>query len=497
MNVLRPIRSAWLAAAVLVLVTSACGSTVPDDGTVGVLAGEGALGAPVGVDPLTGQPAAPGATGGASGSLGDGVSGGTGPTGGPGATGGATTSGATTPTSPGGVPEAPSRPIRIGVYYASGVNEAAEALGLGALSTGDTKAQATALAEHINASGGLAGRKIQLFFADASEYGSDPNAAYQAGCAQLVEDDDVDLMVSFAGMTVGSLECFTKAGVGVLNDFSNVRGTVMAANAEHFVATGDMSIERVASLLVDYLWDAKWLTKDSVVGVLSHDDVGSVEVVNTVLRDALAAHGLEIEEHQRLSRDANSMSQGGGAVLQFASAGVDRIIPLGANPLFVMNSASSQGYRPRWAIYSQLAPGSLLESTAPRDQLVGSAGFGYSPYFDIGKGERGAPVNANETRCLDVMKEAGQATNSGTTTAFQLTICNHFFYLQHAAAKLGSAPDDLLAFARPAVGGSFAAPGTFRTDVTKHVDGVAAVRPLAFAESCSCFQYVGGLRPVG
>ncbi|MSZ76174.1 MAG: ABC transporter substrate-binding protein, partial [Actinobacteria bacterium] len=402
------------------------------------------------------------------------------------------TSGAQPTTGPGGVPAAPSTPLKVGVYYASGVNEAAEALGLGALSVGDTKAQATALADDINANGGLAGRKIQLFFADASQYGSDANAAYEGACRRLVEDDDVDLLVTFAGMSIGNFECFVKAGVGVVNDISNIPDDIQAQWANLMGAPGDLAAHRLMGTLVDYLWSTKWLTKDSTIGVYTYDDAANSATVDGPLKAALAKYGLKVKTTVAVTAQ-NAVSQGGSVVLRFASDGVDRVLPVGASPLFVMNAAESQGYRPDYALYSSYGPGALLESSAPKAQLEGAAGVGWAPFYDIGKGKRPGPVSSQETRCFSVMEKAGQGTTSNTTKALQATMCNMFFYLEQAADKIGSAPDNLLALARPALRNTFVSPSTFKVDVTNRVDGVAAFRPLTFESGCSCFQY-GELR---
>ena len=482
-------RAVWVAAAALALVTSACGSTVQTTGADGVLAaGDGALGAPTGtIDPLTGQPLAPGATSGAGG-LGGGVSGGTGTTGATGGTAAPGAPGGAGTTTPGGVPAAPSTPLKIGLYYASGVNEVAEAFGLGALSTGDTKAQAQAIVKDINDNGGLAGRKIQLFFADASEYGTDPNANFEAGCRQLVEDDDVDLLVTFSGMSVGNLECFTKAGVGVLNDISTIPDDIQAKYADLMGAPGDLAINRLMRTMVDHLVATKWLTSKSVIGVYTYDDAQNQATVNGPLKEALAKHGLQWKTVVSID-DAQAVNQGNSVVLRFASDGVDKVLSVTGNPLFVMNAAESQGYRPDYALYSHFAPGSLMESTAPRAQLEGAAGIGWSPFYDIGKGRRPGPVSPQATRCFDIMTKAGQQSTSGTTQAFQSTLCSSFFYLEQAAAKIGAAPDNILALARGALGSSFVSPSTFEVDVTNRVDGVAAYRGLTFDNGCSCFQY--------
>ena len=490
-------RAPWVvgAALTLALTLTACGSTVqtPTAGGQAPVGAQpdGSLGAPVVGDPLTGDPLTGTPDPGSPTTAGDPVLPPTGdagtpasPAGTPGSDGGSPSDG---PSS--GAPTAPSTPMKVGIVYAEGVNQMAEALGLGALSTGDTKAQTAALAKYINDHGGVGGRKIELVYADLGRYGGTPESAMEAGCRQLTEDDKVEVMITFAGMSPGNMGCFANHGVDVINDISTLSDTVMRQYSGNLASPGGFGIERLLKEMVDHLWSTGWLTSASKVGAFSYDDTASATIVNGALKSALAAHGLEIKEYQRVSKDTGGITQASSVVLRFAAAGIDRVIPVNASPLFVMNAASSQGYRPRYALYSDYGPGALMESTAPKDQLVGAAGIGWSPYLDIGRGKKPGPVSKNETLCFDLMKGAGQTTSSNTTKSFQVVLCNNFFYLAYAAAKLGSAPDGLLALARTKVGASFVPASTFRTDVSKRVDGAAAYRPLAYDSGCSCFQY--------
>jgi hypothetical protein len=487
-------------ALLLALLTAGCGSTVQQTGPTAAGGTTDSLTQPLPGDSL-GEPGTevvpvdPGAP----------VEGGTGTdvTGVPGdATGGPGDPAApgTDPTAPGDPGPTPVGPgetgaLKVSLLYLDGVNEMADALGLSGLATGDAKAQATAIVKYLNAKGGVAGRQIQLLFApiDANEFADNRSAALEAACSQLTQDDKVAFVVSYLQLTEGFLSCLTKGGAALIDDASALPDGVMAAYGNTFSAPGDIATGRMLSELVESLWRTGWLTKDSKIGALSYDDAASVSLVNTALTQALARRGLKLTEYQRISNSADGVAQSSSAVLRYRTSGVDRIIPVNSNPLFVMQAASSQGYRPRYAFYSLFGPGALMESLAPRDQLTGAAGIGWSPYLDIGRGKKPGPVSGNETACFEVMKQAGQTSSSATTKALQLQLCNAFFYLAHAGAKVGSAPANLLGLARAKVGSSFAPADTFKTDVSKRPDGVAAIRALAFSNSCSCFQY-GALR---
>lgn len=501
-------RAAATASLALALVATGCGSTVQTDPTAGGPAG--ALGQPLPGDSLGEAGTLPdGSADPGTGTDGTTDGGGAG-TALPGSPTDPGTGDGSTPIAPGTDPGAPADPgttpegpaetgaLKVSLLYLEGANEMANALGLSGLSTGDAKAQAAAIVERLNADGGVAGREIDLSYTaiDANDMANNRSGALEAACSQLTQDDDVSFVVSYLPLTEGFLSCLAKGGVSLIDDASVLSDTTMATYANTFSAPGDIAPGRMLGELVESLWATGWLTEDSTIGALSYDDEASVSLVNGALAQALARHGLEIAEYQRISNTAAGVSQSSSAVLKYRTAGVDRIIPVNANPLFVMQGASSQGYHPRYALYSLFGPGALMESLAPRDQLEGAAGIGWSPYLDIGRGKKPGAVSSNETLCFDIMKAGGQTTSSATTKALQLQMCNGFFYLEHAAEKVGSAPTNLLGLARAKVGASFAPADTFKSDMSKRPDGVAAIRTLAFSSSCSCFQY-GALRTTG
>jgi hypothetical protein len=474
----------------LLLPLAACGTTVP-------LSQQGSAG--TSVDSL-GAPAVPGSTSGAAelgGTTGGttGSSGATASVGSPSSTGGVTgttgTSG-TTGTRPatsttGG--RADRSPVRVGLLYLDGADAAASSIGISGLSTGDALAQARAVVAKLNATGGLAGRRIDLRVGkmDAARAVSNPDATYATACATLTQDEKVAYDVSYVNLTSARLACYAKRGVTVLDDQSGVVDSAGAKYASTFAAPGELAYGRAANELVDALWRRGWLTSASKVGTLVPDTTDGAEIETRFLLPALARHGLKSASSFR----AGGASSAGSNVLKFRTAGVDRVIPMGQSPLFLMSAAESQGYRPAYAMNSGFGPGALLESAAPRAQLKNAAGIGWSKFLDIGAGTRPGPVSSNETLCFALMRQAGQQSTSGTTQAFQLSLCNVLMYLKAAtdsygvtAGLLGAVRTRGLAFAPADAYAIRAVPG--------RADGVGAYRDVAFDDSCSCFQYTSG-----
>ena len=383
-------------------------------------------------------------------------------------------------------------PVRVGVLYVKDAGSGGSAIGVQGLETGDAQAQAKAVIAWINEHGAAAGHQLVPYFAGVSFEDSvqNPETAEQAACTQLTQDDHVQFVVSYLGLFTSTIQCFAKGGAAVLDDQSSLADWSQQRYASAFAAPGDLAPGRMLRELVDALWRTGWLTKTSKVGTYAYDDNDSRRLVGSNLAQALAAHGLKIAKEEFISNDGNGFAQSGNVTLQFRSAGVDRVIPVLASPLFIMHSASSQGYHPEYAMYSTFGPGALMETAAPKDQLTGSRGIGWSPYLDIGGGTHPGPVNANETLCFDIYGKSGQSSSAATTKGLQLNLCSVLLYLKFAADRVVSVPADLLGQARPLVGATFPPADTFRSDVRYHPDGAAGYRDLAYEQGCGCYQYV-------
>jgi hypothetical protein len=346
----------------------------------------------------------------------------------------------------------------------------------------------------LNATGGLAGRPIDLRRGqmDAARAVSDPDGSYAAACASLTQDEKVRYVVSYVNLNASRLACYAKRGVTVLDDQSAVADSAGTRYAATFGGPGELAPGRATLELVDDLWRRGWLTPASKVGTLVPDTPDGIEVETRYLMPALARHGLRPAATARAG-GASTANQN-GTVLKFRSAGVDRVVPMLQSPLFLMQAAESQGYRPAYAMNSGFGPGALLESAAPKGQLRNAAGIGWSKFLDIGAGRRPGPVSGNETLCFTLMKRAGQQSTSGTTQAFQVALCNVLMFLKAASDRYGVTPA-LLEQVRSR-GLPFAPADAYAIRMTRgRADGVAAYRDLAFDTGCSCFQYVSGDRP--
>lgn len=482
-----------VAVAAVALLAAACGTTVPVSQQSQALSGVDGLSS---AGTASSAEAAPDAAG--SGSVGSLPSGST--TGGPGAVGptGRPSPTNPVPTSGGGAVVKGVSPVNVGLLYLTGADQLASSIGISGLATGDTRAQAKAVFDYVNAHGGLAGHRIvpSYYAIKASDSANDPARAQQAGCTSLTQDAHVQFVVSIVNVKPSTLACFAKAGVTVLDDVAGI-ATLEPRLQRYLYAPGDFATARLMKVLVDGLWRTGWLNAKSVVGSYTYDTRENNAVVEQALLPALKAHGLDIKERAAVSDGADAVNQASAAALKFRASGVDRVIPVIASPLIMMLAANSQNYTPEYAIYSTFGPGALMEGTAPPAQLKGAAGIGWQPYLDIGAGTHPGPVSGNETLCFALMKAANQTATQSTTKGLQTNVCNVILYLQYAANKVGSVSGDLLSRASSLVRASFPPADTFRTDMTSRYDGADGYHDLVYQDACSCFQYVGAVRAAG
>lgn len=379
-------------------------------------------------------------------------------------------------------------PISVG-FVVSKINATSFVPGL---STGDQEQQAKIVVANINATGGLNGHPIA-----ANYYGVSATAATtwgQDACASFTQDHHSRFVIANAGDPAGLLApCLAKAGVSFIDDGYAVDSSLAKSIAGHMYLPGGWVEDRLMRTQLAALKGQGFLKAGDKVGVLLYDDAISHRVLSNVVLPGLAAMG--IKDVQTAATPSGSALNMSGPALKFKASGVTRVICIEFSPLFFMTAAQQQGYHPRYAVYSNFGPAVLLQSSAPKQQLHGAGGFGFSPQYDVDTAHSPGPVSANETRCFTAMKQGGADTSTPTIRALVLWFCDAGFFLQAAVKRSGDVSTTGLSAGARALT-DYRSAVTFRSDLTSgRPDGASAYRDLAFKDDCSCFQYTSGLKP--
>jgi len=297
-------RRPMLAVAALGLLAAAgCGTTV--SGTAATAGGTtdrtGGLLAPAPGSVPGGAAPTGAAAGGTTGSgLGSGAVGST-----PGGTGTSNTGTGSTGTASGGSgttaamgPGVTAHKILVGLIWPKNQDAVNQAAGAGGISVGDTKADAQAIVDDINAHGGIAGRKIEPVFQPVdSTSAQTQDTQFAAACDHFTHDERVFAVVGTGPASYQS--CLAKAGIAQLDESLPSLADSDFAQNPALVELGYPKLSRIAKAQLDALAHQKYFspwnartggpapTGKAKVGILSIDDPGYSAVVNSILTPGL------------------------------------------------------------------------------------------------------------------------------------------------------------------------------------------------------------------
>jgi hypothetical protein len=501
----RPRHSA-AAAALGVLLTAACGTTVPlaEQAGSGDQLGNGGSGPTASGGPLTVGPTGTGHSGsdlpaaGAPGTA----------TGSTATAGPAASQGPAAPVAGGAVPDKgpgwDKTTLAVGVVTVNDLHTVAAGLGIN-VDPGDLGADANAVASYINEHGGVLGRKVKVFLHDTSTVAvaSNPESVASEVCTDFVQDHRVAMLYNPVTTldTANFRACFAKAGIPIFSASSAMLDTTATKGlAGLFYQTAMVTWDKLAPVLVSRLkaqgWFGGWNAR---LGAPSNDKPKLGIVASTTpagtriaadLKRNLAAAGYPGAVVYQWS-DA---SQGQSASVNFmAGNGVTHIIVTDLELTAFQNSAQSQQYKPRYGISSYNDPYTNLETLSPQGANNGAMGIGWAPAYDVSDANDPGATGEGQKRCLALMAKANQ-TFSGRRTAklFALATCDSLLLgVQGAASGRG--------FDAPSIyAGALRISPTFSTAVSfgnsaltpTHLFTPSSARDLQWFTDCKCFKYV-------
>lgn len=489
------------------LALAGCGTTVPVTSQASSVQQGGGLGLPA--DTGTGIPTgaleggAPGSGGRAAPGSGRGAAGQVGGTGS--GTGGATQAPAAGPH--GSAPALRGRgltatTVTIGMPVPTGEQAFASSLGISGAGSSITYQDAMrAVLADINASGGVLGRKVQVYFHEFD------TAAYIANQAQVTNeicsdfrDDHPVFAVVFPIPTQQLRECLAAMGTPLVGG-SGVGGIVPAAAYEHrggswFYAPNAITTERLAELFIASLvqrdFHQKWDTAAGEPGGIApvklgviHADTPDAKALYDAYERELKKHGLRYTDRITYAGNLQAgVAATQNAVLKFRSDGITHVYGASA---FFLQAAENQGYRPRYAYLPGL--GALGVANVPARQMRGALTVGWTPTTDVNQGEDPGDTPA-AAACRAVMKGADIRPASRNDEHIVRTVCDLGYAFQVAMRAGGTPSVEGLRRGFESLGTSFRPALTFRAALgPRRHHGVDSVRDMAFDTACGCLEY--------
>lgn len=388
-------------------------------------------------------------------------------------------------------PTAPTRgTVKIGFGYPNNLSAAYAAFGANNLTGDDWKTYIEPIVAWMNAHGGLAGRAITAIY-----HATDPtNGTFQsqaeAECAAFTQDDHVFAVIGTV-LADNQSDCFAKANTPFLAQTASLYDHTMYDRHLGLVYQPFMISAERQGVWIDSLASQKYFAAGGKVGLLEMDDGVYHRFADTVIKPKLAAHRIQLTDEFAFTppdsaAGAGSLfAQANNAVLRFRAENINEVIlaPTGGTiPFVFMQSADSQGYRPRYALNSLEVP-AFVTQNVPVAQLTGSVGVGWLPASDVYYKEVAHGVNPAEDLCYAITKRNGDEVKR---------YCDGLFFLAAALQKAPAFTPAGLRAGVEALGTSYDSPWTFATRLgPNRYDGARQVRALAFVDACACYRYNG------
>lgn len=362
----------------------------------------------------------------------------------------------------------------------------------------EAQASIDAVVDYINATGGIAGRQVEVAFFDYNEeIVTDQTLRQQetqAACTSWTEDAEVFLFSS-DGLSVDSL---------IINCAVDSKTPLVAASpaqaypseddltevGPYFYAPLGFTAERRDRQLVEFLDAQGFFTDDAVVGIVGAASPGIEKGIENGLKPALAEHGLKAAVTILFPDPFDSPWS--NYVLQLQDAGVTHVVMASSSTgllasLFMMNGAEEQGYRPQWGLASDNSPSDHPGAEVAPAQLQNMLAMGWFPWNDVLQRE---PVSENTELCNKVMLDAGL-----TDHPYNYASCEFFFFLRAAFEQADEVSPEGFAEGVERLGTSYpsvyAMNGLTEFGPGRHDGAGNVVRAVVYDASCGCMQYEG------
>lgn len=503
------------------LVLTACGSTVQDSSPQSGGAGfsPNSLGAPAGppgADGFTPVGASPGAVPGAVATGAASAMGGVVP-------GGAVSPG-TDPRTGGGLSSDPSSggtasavgrsvgitasTVKMGVVIAAGNPGTA----FGSSLSYDTDASTRivqGMVDEINATGGIAGRKVLPVYAyndntDAS--GANQTTTQTEICTRLTEDEKVFFVIAMnpAGLNY-SYDCYAKHQTPLIDLLLADADTERLAQLSPWViAPIAMNWGTMARVLPGALNDAGFLTQK--MGLFTQDRPSLNRAAKVLISEIEKRGGKFIATATFKPSYDGLAADTAAAVLSFKNKDVDRVVvwaPQCGTLIAFSRQAQSQGFSPRYGLTTYQTPAFCADSgLIEPSQLKGAVGAGFLMTSDVSKA--GAPpITPREKACFDTVKKRSGDTftqrSASGNAGVALATCELLYFAQKALAPATgrSIGNGEVATYVARLGTSYQAVNVAKTSYAPNkLDGVQVYARIEYRTSCSCFGYAGGWRDI-
>jgi hypothetical protein len=282
---------------------------------------------------------------------------------------------------------------------------------------GDPEAQIRAYVEHLNAEGGVGGRRIVATF---HTFDATDASTVQPACLEATQDNDPFIVVGQAALPPLGVQCVTVENETLMLDVNLDPPQSLLDGSDGRLLSLGMSTDRSFRAWAEIL-DARGELDGATVGIVRDDEPFLVEAIDGALVPALAELGHEPAEVIALPCPTPVCEQHETAIERLRGAGVDTVflaLPALGGPTFVA-TAGAVGFESRWTLTNR----SINTTVARFYESAGTAfdgALGVGLSFIANPGED-TPRTEAELECNRVYAEASGIEHGPNSDAFGFT----------------------------------------------------------------------------
>lgn len=413
--------------------------------------------------------------------------------------------------------------VTIGISNVSNADASNQALGAN-FSTGNLKGEIDAVIAHINATGGVAGRKLTPYFhpVDGSDQNKTTDQKAQEACTDYTQDHKVFATFDSA-VNDNFLACMSKTGIVIAGyEDAGYSSSDFARYPFFFdvnTLVGDKSFQHLPQVFSKQGWYSGWDNRGgapaataslpATIGVLSVDYPPLKSATINQLLPGLKAAGhpvssgnvVYLHNPSNQAGAAQVITEIASAVLRFRSAGVTHVIiadNAGGVTYFFATAAESQGYRPRYGITTaNQLQGFLGTKQINTRQVAGAMGLGFAPLADLPAAQNpdasGPYTNATRKLCLSIFQKARITFPDDNSKIIAFNYCDKLLFFATTANKVkGPLTREAFRTAADALGNEFTPAALQRARFAPgHHWANTVGYDLRYDKTCTCMRYYG------
>jgi len=356
---------------------------------------------------------------------------------------------------------------------------------------GDYEAQIQALADWVNANGGVGGRDLEPVIRVFEALQDTPSTEEEL-CNGITQDDQAFAVVLTGQFQENARPCYAGADTLMLDTtLYPVDSIGFDELAPHFWQPTLPDYADTVAGLATALVDSDFLAEGTTLGVVGIDSEQNQRVYNESLVPTLESLGAEIADTQWIDGTDTSTLQATQeqAILSFKDAGVDRVVTIGGSRLasFLITIAETQNYFPTFAMTSFDSPSFNIQNKP--EYMVDSVGISVQPGWDVDDDQLAFPQPGAEAECLEILTSTGEAFEARSNARIGLLYCDAVRILKAGADLVDAEPLTAATWsdAVDSLGDAMQMASAYGTEFGEgRKAGGAAYRSFAFDEACQC-----------